>query len=88
MFSWEICEICKNTFFTEHLQWLLLNKIVLSGNIQDYFGTFELSTERTHNYTRFNEPEKNIHKENSKDIPPKIIWKIVVWRIKNICNEV
>ena len=26
VFSCEFCEICKNTFFTEHLRWLLLNE--------------------------------------------------------------
>ena len=26
VFSYEICKIFKNTFFTEHLRWLLLNK--------------------------------------------------------------
>ena len=29
MFSWEFCEISKNTFFTEHLRWLLLMHVKL-----------------------------------------------------------
>ena len=29
MFSCEFCEISKNTFFTEHLWWLLLFLIIL-----------------------------------------------------------
>ena len=37
VFSCEFCEISKNTFFTEHLQWLLLNLIILFLYSNDLF---------------------------------------------------
>ena len=32
MFSCEFCQISKNTFFTEHLRWLLLELNIFLGN--------------------------------------------------------
>ena len=43
MFSCEFCEISKNTFFTEHLRWLLLEKCLFCNVTEkSYFSRFFL----------------------------------------------
>ena len=45
MFSCEFCEILKNTFFIEHLRWLLLNKMS-RGNMKEWETPFTREIEK------------------------------------------
>ena len=42
VFSCEICEIFKNRFFTEHLQWLLLTMLSVRKLLQQFVFLFTL----------------------------------------------